>query len=117
MKKKCRILKDGQIIAEEVSIADSFFARMTGLLLHRELPESQGMLIIPCKQVHTLGMKFSIDVVFLSEENQVLGICDSMSPGKISGYIRKAARVLELKAGVAEKNAIKINDHLVMESI
>ena len=51
----------------------AFFAgdsqdRRTGLLKHASFPEGEGLLIAPCECIHTFGMKFPIDVVFLSRK-------------------------------------------------
>ncbi|MDD2211520.1 MAG: DUF192 domain-containing protein [Clostridia bacterium] len=115
-----RIRKNGILIADQVSIADSFFKRLTGLLKHQSLAGEAGILLSPCKQVHTIGMKFSIDVIFLSVNDQIVHIEHSMPPGKFSKYVRSADRVLEVKAGLVLKQELKPGDHLhieILESI
>lgn len=107
-----QIRKNGILIADQVNIADSFLKRLTGLLKHQSLAAGAGILLSPCKQVHTIGMKFSIDVIFLSGDDQIVHIEYSMPPGKLSKYVRSAARVLEVKAGLALKQELKPGDYL-----
>ncbi|MGI6119136.1 MAG: DUF192 domain-containing protein [Desulfosporosinus sp.] len=113
--KIARIRKNGIIIADQVSIADSFFKRLIGLLKHQSLATSAGILLSPCKQVHTIGMNFSIDVIFLSVDDQIVHIEYSMPPGKISKYVRSAARVLEVQAGLVLIQELKLGDQVHIE--
>jgi uncharacterized membrane protein (UPF0127 family) len=64
----------------------------------KEMPPDQGLLLKKCKQVHTFGMKFAIDVIFLSENGEILYIEENMKPSKISPLIKNAEYVLELNA-------------------
>lgn len=102
------------MIAEKVKVADSFLTRLVGLLRSKGLNDDEGMLISPCNQVHTFGMRFDIDVIFLSKERRVLEIIHTMRPGKMSKYIKKAQSALELRAGTAEKHGVKQFDYLIM---
>lgn len=113
--KSCRVHKDGILIADDVSIADRYLERLIGLLKHQSLDENEGLLINPCKQVHTIGMKYSIDVLFLSKDNKVLHFENSLPPGKISRYIKNAATVLELKAGKIIEYDLKRFDYICVE--
>lgn len=88
-------------------MADKFFSRMKGLL---GTTQTNGLLIKPCNQVHCFGMKYSIDVVFLTKNNTVCHLQENMKPGSISPIIKKAKSVLELPAGEARN--IKIGDVL-----
>lgn len=101
-----RVLMDGEEIAANVRIADSFIKRFKGLLFVDGISQDEGLLISPCNQVHTLGMKFDIDVVFLSKSGEILHTEENMSPGIVGPSIRKCHQVLELKAGVIEKKKI-----------
>jgi uncharacterized protein len=101
------------IIASDVKIADSFFKRFVGLLAHKKLDNGEALLIKRCNQIHMIGMKFSIDAVFLSKTGEVVHIENDIKPGKISKYIRSACQVLEMESGVAEKFNIKTGDNII----
>jgi len=78
---------------------------MVGLLGHESLNPDESMLIEPCKQVHTLFMRFPIDVVFLDKDNHVLEYL-SMKPWRFSPLRMKASKILELPLGHCEKVGI-----------
>ncbi|NPV90013.1 MAG: DUF192 domain-containing protein [Firmicutes bacterium] len=88
-------------LGDRVSVADGFWTRLKGLLGRRELESGEGLLLIPCASVHTMGMKFSIDVVFVSVAGRVLRVVPRLAPGKIGASVRGARYVLELPAGGA----------------
>ncbi|NLN49130.1 MAG: DUF192 domain-containing protein [Clostridiales bacterium] len=72
--------------------------------------QTNGLLIKPCNQVHCFGMKYNLDVIFLTENNIVCHVERNMKPGNVSPFIRKAKCVLELPAGSAKE--IKKKDKL-----
>ena len=63
----------------KIYVADSFFTRLRGLIGH-ELAEDEGLLLISCNQIHSMFMSYPIDVLYLSEERQVIRIARGMRP-------------------------------------
>lgn len=96
----CSVFKDEKLIASKVTLANSFWSRLVGLLSKRKQDDNAGLLLMPCAQVHTYFMKFPIDAVFLSDTNVVLHI-ENLMPGKISRNVVDCKKVLELNWGVA----------------
>jgi uncharacterized membrane protein (UPF0127 family) len=76
------------------------WARLRGLLGSRELPPGHGLLLEPCRAIHTLGMRRAIDVVFVAPDGAVLELRRGLGAGRVAGC-RHAAAVLELAAGDA----------------
>jgi uncharacterized membrane protein (UPF0127 family) len=113
--KTVKILMDGRVIVQTVFVADSYFSRLKGLMFCKCLENTKGLLLIPCNQIHTFFMKFSIDAVFMDKFGKVLHIEDNMKPGKISPHIKKGWQVLELAAGQAGKNDIETGSQFVIE--
>ena len=113
--KNCIILRNDMIIFSEVKVADRFFTRLVGLLRTAGLTENQGLLLNKCNQVHTLGMKFPIDVIFLSKDGDILHMEQEMNPGKVSPHIKKAYWILELKSGSCKHYSLVINQRLVVK--
>jgi len=108
-------LRDNVILFNEVKLANDFCSRLVGLLRTKSLDEHQGLLLEDCKQVHTFGMKFNIDVIFLSREGEILNIKKDMRPGRISQYVKKAFWVLELKSGSLNRNNLEIHHRIVFK--
>jgi uncharacterized membrane protein (UPF0127 family) len=83
-------------------------------LKHKSLPAGEGLFITPCEGIHTIGMKFAIDVLFLSRDRKVLKIRAAMPPRRLSVCLR-AHSVLELPAGTAEATRTIPGDMLEFE--
>ena len=104
----------GTILAEQAVTANTSRARRTGLLKHESLPDGSGLWIVPCEAVHTFGMKFAIDVLFLDKNKKVLKVRSHMARRRIS-FCLPAHSVLELPAGKAEATGTQAGDQLVFE--
>ncbi len=88
-----------------VKIADNFVARGLGLLVGSPLAAGDGLLIAPCASIHTIGMRYAIDVVFVDRHARVVRVCDSVRAGRLR-FARGARGVLELSAGSAARHGL-----------
>lgn len=85
----------------ELRVARGFLARLRGLALRSGMPRGAAGLVIPrCRSVHTLGMRFEIDVVFLGGDGRVLRVAEGVPPLRLVSC-RGAAAVIETPAGEA----------------
>ena len=100
------------IIADNISLADNFIKRVVGLLDKKAISENEGLLIKPCNNIHSFGMRFNFDAVFLDKNNNVKYLIKNMRAFKISPIIFSADKTLELAAGVIDKIKIEVNDVL-----
>lgn len=108
---------DGSELLGQVTHAVSFTTRLRGLLGRKGLAPDEGLLLEPCNSVHTIGMGFSIAVVFLSWENEVLNVIPEMLPGRLSPIVAKARRVLELSPAVLRDHPLAIGETLRFEPV
>lgn len=97
-----------------LKVACHFMTRLRGLLGVQHLDSREGLLIEPCKSVHTIGMSIPIDVLFIDGHNRVLRICHNVSPMRMRFGPLGTVNTVELAAGVASANAIHVNDQLSM---
>jgi len=79
--------------------ADTFSARLFGLIPRQGLAAEEGLWLEPCAMIHMCFMNFSIDAVFLDKELKVLRIIENFRPWRFSPWVRGARGVLELPAG------------------
>jgi len=93
------------------SHAKTLGQRLKGLLGSAELKQDEGMLIEPCNSVHTFGMNYSLDVVYLDKHGTVIKCISQMPPRRLS-LARKARYTLELAAGAIKEYRIKKGDIL-----
>jgi uncharacterized membrane protein (UPF0127 family) len=82
----------------EIVVARTPWARLRGLALRRRPPEGRALLIPRCRSVHTFGMRFALDLVWLDSRGRVLGVDERVPPGRLRWH-RKAAAVVEVAAG------------------
>jgi uncharacterized protein len=89
-------LRDGLRVVE----TGSFGSRLLGLALLGDMESDTALLIRRCRSVHTLGMMFPIDVVFLDRRGEPLRTVPALRPGRLA-TCRTAHAVLETPVGRA----------------
>jgi len=89
--------------------------RLRGLL-GRKLDQLSALWIIPCNSIHTVGMSYPIDVVFLDNKNSVIKLVRSISKYRFSMTLR-AHSVIEFNAGAIDQFDIKMNDEFTVVEI
>ncbi len=91
-----------------VYTASSFLERLRGLLARPRLNDTEALLISPCNDVHTVGMRYSIDVVFCNKEGEIIKTT-TLAPFRFA-VCREAACVIECAAGDAIKHGFKLGE-------
>jgi|GEM_PF-528426 len=106
---------DGRKIAE-AWLADSFWPRLRGLL-GRRLSQGGGLLLLPCRQIHTFLMSYPIDAIYLDREGIVLRVDTTVRPGRCCAPERRAWAVLELPARQGEALGLQAGCRLDLEGL
>ena len=114
---KITVERSGCSLGDQIVKADTFWTRLKGLIGKSTLQLGEGLWITNCKQVHMIGMKFPISVVFVDKNLIVVGIVNTLKVGSVSSYIRKANSVIELPNNVLERNDIQLGDTLVINRV
>jgi uncharacterized protein len=116
--KRLRIVNraNGAVLTTHAGIANTSELRRRGLLQHTELLPGDGLWIAPCEAVHSFGMKFTIDVLYLSKQKKVLKMRPRMVKRRISLCL-SAHSVLELPEGMIDQTGTKVGDELEFERI
>jgi len=101
-------------VATDVTVADNYFRRLVGLLgkTKRWAKLGRGLWIIPSRGVHTIGMLFPIDLVFLSKDRTVVHVEEHFRPFRVSRISLKATSVLELPTHAIYRSQTKVGDTL-----
>lgn len=102
------LLRDGEVLAS-VELAESFVGRLRGLLGRRGLDGA--ILIRPARSVHTIGMRFPLDVAYCDARLRVLDIC-TMPPHRMGRPRIGATAVIEAEAGAFERWGLRVGDEL-----
>ena len=106
-------------VATEATVADSYVRRLVGLLgkTKRWAKVGTGLWIVPSRGVHTIGMLFPIDLVFLSKEKEVVHVEEHLLPFRISKVSLKACSVLELPPHTIYRTGTKVGDVLEISAL
>jgi uncharacterized membrane protein (UPF0127 family) len=106
-----QLVRDGTVLTP-VDIAWTRAARRRGLLGHTEI---DGVLVLePCRQVHTIGMRCPIDVVWCDRRGKVLRMA-TLRPGRVSRPVLRSRFVIEASAGATAAWGLRRADVVVVE--
>ena len=101
--------RTGQVIASQPTAAVDSASRRTGLLKHESMPEGFALIIAPCNAVHTFGMRFAIDLLFVARNGTVLKVCHAVPRRRIAVSWRAFATI-ELAAGTLTLSPAEAGD-------
>ena len=85
-----------------VHVAAGPFARLRGLAGLDDLPGEHGLLLPRTRSVHTLGMRFPLDLVWLDDQGSILMVDGPVAPRR-HAMVRSARSVVEVRAGWAPR--------------
>jgi len=100
------------VLGERIRIAETSLSRMVGLLRDKCLEPGTGLLIFPSQAIHTVAMRFAIDVVFVDRKWKVVYLRPEMVPFRLTGLHWKARCVIELPTGVIANTSTTVGDQL-----
>ena len=106
-------ITSGTVVANAVRNPTTSWRRMVGLIGARELGPGDGLWLEPCSTIHTMGMRFPIDVVLLNREGRVVAIAPNVPPRRPFVSHRNTAIIVELPAGSTAEN-VRLGDELVL---
>ena len=110
-----RNIDTGAVVADLVAVADTRATRAVGLLNRSELEPGEGLWIVPSRGVHTLWMRFPIDLVALDERGVVIDRVENLKPWRIRLPRRGTAGVLELPIGTLTQSGTTLGHRIAFE--
>jgi len=100
------------VLGDRIGVADTTLTRFVGLMGRGSLAPGHGLLIRPSNGVHTLWMRFSIDVLLLDKQYRVLSAYRSLRPFRVTAINWKASSALELPSGTIVATNTQLGDEL-----
>lgn len=104
------------VLADRAGVADTGPARSTGLLKHTGLEPGEGLFftggLIPPNQIHSIGMQFIFDAVFLDADYHVAHCIHSMKKWRISRMVLAARHLVELPPGQLKRCHTEVGDQI-----
>lgn len=102
-----------EAMADRVEVAVTRSARRKGLLGRTTFGDGGAIVLAPCLAVHTMFMRFSIDVVFVDRDGRALRVVPNLAPWRMA-MEPFAHAVVELPAGSVLEHEIKVGDRLYL---
>jgi uncharacterized membrane protein (UPF0127 family) len=101
-------------LATTLAVADTHWTRLRGLLGlgADDFRNGSGLWILPCHGVHTLGMGFAIDAVYLDSALTVVHVENELQPWRFAAVRMQAASVLELPRRTAAETRTEVGDRI-----
>jgi uncharacterized protein len=97
-----------------VTAADTHLTRLKGLLGKIRLKADEGIWVIPSQGVHTIGVPFAIDLVYLDSDHRVINLIESFGSFRIGPVNRHCASVLELPTRTIYSSQTQVGDELLL---
>jgi hypothetical protein len=108
-----------RFVATHAEVADSYFSRLVGLLgtTRRWASAGKGLWIVPSHGVHTIGMLYALDLIFLDRNYLVVDVEEHVRPFRISKVKFTADSVLELPAHTVFRTETRVGDQLEISRV
>jgi uncharacterized membrane protein (UPF0127 family) len=97
-------------------LANTFWLRLRGLLGASPLQQGEGLILVGEKSIHTLFMKFPIDVVYVDKNYRVIRVDANMVPYRLGPFVAQSAYVLEMPVSTIASTATETGDRLKFEA-
>ena len=101
-------------LAKELLIASTHWSRFRGLMATdpSRFRRGQGLWIVPCRGIHTFGMRFPIDCVYLDRDRTVIHVEEALEPWRLAAVRISASSVLELPSGTVRETETALGDQV-----
>lgn len=98
-----------------VKVADNYWSRLKGLCWTHPEENPEALWIKPCSSIHTFGMVWPIDAVFLNRESLVIKMVMRINPWRVGPVCWNAYSVIEFFSGQWDSGMINLGDKLSAE--
>jgi uncharacterized protein len=106
------LMCDGKVLAS-ADIANTAKSRRRGLIGHTSIDSA--LVISPCKWIHTIGMKFAIDVLYLDATGLVVKT-EHLEPMRVAAPVGRSKTIVELPSGSIERFGVRVGDLIEVRS-
>jgi uncharacterized membrane protein (UPF0127 family) len=98
----------------DVSLANTSLLRLKGLLGKLKIRSDEGLWVVPSRGVHTLGLLFPLDLLYLDGHRRVIHLVESLPPFRIAPLKTQSESVLELPIHTIYSSQTQPGDQLLI---
>jgi uncharacterized protein len=104
-------------LATDLALANTHWSRLRGLMgtSPTDFPAGKGLWIVPCRGVHSMAMRFPIDVIYLDKTKQVVHLEQNLRPWRLAPVRWNASTILELPPSTVDGTNTAIGDEIEIE--
>ncbi|MGA2602867.1 MAG: DUF192 domain-containing protein [Verrucomicrobiia bacterium] len=99
------------VVSDRCHFANTVLKRMVGLLNRGRFDRGEGLLLDRCYGIHTFGMRFPIDVLFLDKDLHVIRAIKALPPYRTCA-VKKSVYVLEVPVGAIDASRTEEGDQI-----
>lgn len=99
-------------IVHRLEVAASIRSRTRGLIGHAPLESGQALLIPRSRWIHTFGMSFPIDIVYMDKNGRIVALTENLPPRRIDRPVLRAQAAIEMAAGEIRRLGLKVGERL-----
>ncbi len=99
-----------------VKVADRNWSRLCGLVGNLKLRSDEGLWVVPSRGIHTIGLLFPVDVIYLDSTSRVVHLVENLPPLRVAPFRRSCASVLEVPARTIEASGTEVGDLILVRS-
>jgi uncharacterized protein len=97
-----------------VDAADTALARLKGLIGRLKLAPDDGLWVVPSSGIHTIGVPFPLDLIYLDDDSRVIHFLESFSPFRVAPLIAQASSVLQLPTHTIYSSHTQVGDEMLI---
>lgn len=96
----------GEVILPKLQLATTFWQRFRGLQFRGPLMPDEGLLLTPCRSIHTHWMRFPIDLAMLDRQETVLDVLNDVRPWRLVMGHAETHAILEVNCGRLDRQRV-----------
>ncbi len=98
----------------DTRVADTHLSRLRGLIGRTHMGPDEGLWLVPCQGIHTIGLFFPIDVIYLGVGGEVVHVMENVNPFRLTPIRRNAHSVLEFPIRTVHESQTRVGDEIVI---